>query len=223
MNRFLAQAGAALILLFALNINAQTLVGLPQYGVILSGTAAVPVLENHAAKAIIAQMIRVYYANERVPINFGNLKDRETWRGLVANIPAGATAKPFQVFEDHPPAVRLNGVTPENPSAAQLDSVLFADGEFVGPDVVNYFPKVSARIAAVRALATLALQAQANPQAQAAFWAELERMATTHGDADIYKRAIAMDIRSSHLRGQDDEAFARAKRSLALPIPWRKQ
>lgn len=217
------QLGAALIMLFALNVNAQTMVGLPEHGVTLSGSPAIPVLENHSAKAIIAQMLRVYYANESVPINFGNLRDRELWRGMPASVPSGTTDKPFQVFVDHPPAIRLHGTTPENPTAVVLDSVLFADGEMVGPDVVKYFDIVSTRIARIRALATLALQAQSNPQAQASFWAELDRIATARTDADQYKVPLAMDIRAAHLRGQDTEAFERAKRSLSLPTPWRKQ
>ena len=121
---------------------AQTLVGLPQYGVELSGTVDNPVIINHSGKDIYETTVVLYAANgDRNGVStenfyFNSLAD-VVHPGQTAEI-HGGQPKPTDVVTiiyDTP-----KGMTPA-PMTVKivLDSVVFGDGVFVGPDTVKSF------------------------------------------------------------------------------------
>jgi hypothetical protein len=220
----------AKMLLFALSALAgfgqdANLVGLPEYGVTLSGTPDNPVMENHSSQTIIGHVFRVYFTNGNLPINFANLKVRDIWEGRKGLEPNQTETPLMKFFAVPKPSVRLQvqGQVMEAPVKVVLDSVVFANGQVVGPDVVQNFPMLTEQVAALRELATFALEAQQNSSLQPTLWSELDRLTARQGlsQDDRAKLALAFDLRAARVHNHDEEVFAMADRLLAIPTPWR--
>jgi hypothetical protein len=207
----------------------QNLVGLPEYGVALGGAVTDPVIVNYSARTIIGHVLRLSYG-DGTGVNFANFKARGIWMHRSGNESAeglrpNQSETPLTRFTTHPTVrmqVRGNDFTGKLPSHVVLDSVVFADGQMVGPDVIQTFAKLSARIAALREFATQAAVARLNPAMRDAFWAEVVRLCgqgLTYNDH--WKSELALDFRWAHSRNADSEAFDMADRVLTLPTPWR--
>jgi hypothetical protein len=231
MKRFLALLAATCFALVAWG-QQTALVGLPEFGVTLTGTPAEPTVVNSSGQVIIGHMLRVFYLNSSVPMNMSNFKARGIWMHRPGNEAAeglqpNQSENPLTRFLGPHPSVHMRwqggGDSTGTPVKIVLDSVVFASGQMVGPDVVNEFPKLSERVAALREFATQAVEAGRNPSLQPALWAEMERLSAQQGwsGADHWKAPLAMDFRWAHKRNADQEAFDMAARVLTLPTIWR--
>lgn len=156
----------------------QTLVGLPEYGVTLTGTVQEPVIQNNSGKTIIGHVIRKDYAGggALTSVNFsdrgageippGQFSTKRAMSGVVTAVNGGVQrTQPFV--------------------AATLDAVVFADGEVVGPDTAHNFEQLSRRLAAEQEVAALVSAARNDPTKQTAAWAELDRLRTGAARSDF--------------------------------------
>ena len=152
------------LILLCLSLNLPTfsqifpaLVGLPQYGVRLSGSPKNPVFENHSGKTVIGYVVKTADQNGQGTINQQLL----TLSVQPEGTPDGG-------------AVYVNGAVPVNSTApmesvaqlrvggrgpivrATLQSVVFSDGQFVGLDEHGTFEQFGRRIKAITEVGTLA-------------------------------------------------------------------
>jgi hypothetical protein len=166
----------AVVLAATLTIRAQgeqpALVGLPEYGVTLSGNPEDLVIVNHSARAIIAYLL--------------NTVDQRGLRSSYhiilmlsmqpAEIPDGGSLYAIEatpVNSTVPKASQAPLLTPgEAPIVkAVLQNVIFADGQFVGENEYGTFEEFSKRIKAIVEVGTLA-------RTQA--WDQVESLARNH-------------------------------------------
>ena len=136
---------------------AQTLIGLPQYGVELTGSIENPVIVNNSGKAICEVTVMLYDAagkpngTNTESYCFDSL-DGVVHPGDSAEV-HGAVAKsgdPIEVHIDNP----KNKPVPITVKAV-LDSIIFADGSFVGPDNAKWFTDAAISYAISSATASL--------------------------------------------------------------------
>jgi len=225
--KILREAGAALIMLFALNVNAQTLVGIPEHGVILTGkpSAPKPMITDSRHKAILAYVVNMIAAdgqgNIAVPIDTHNVRHpNNQWDiGIKESTMVGVNVG----------LVPTHGGMPQKPVRAELLLVVFDNGETVGPDDDSMrFAVLSASIDAER---TLAQRVLANPPG---IWDELAAMITreavTQRSASFIESAakgareeVARDLQKTRDTEGLAEATEAAKRTAALPHLWRVQ
>jgi hypothetical protein len=146
----------AVLVLGAMLALGQTLVGLPEYGVTLSGTPADPTIENHSSQTIIGLVLRLFYGDGPIPVNAASFKARDIWLGRTKGLEPHQT-EPFG-FLQHPVKMQINGrFLTGTPTQIVLDSVVLANGQMVGPDVANTFPNLLIRVAALKDLASRAV------------------------------------------------------------------
>jgi len=86
-------------LCLALPLFGQTLVGLPEYGVTLSGAVQDPVIENHSGRVIIGYNIDQAYANGRVMSGVGQILAPSV---LPAGLPDGKSLYAMGTFPVDP-------------------------------------------------------------------------------------------------------------------------
>jgi hypothetical protein len=134
--------------------------GLPEYGVLLSGSPKNPIVENHSGKTVIGYVVKTADAHGRGPV-VNQLMAHSCMQ--PAGIPDGGslyakgavpvnstvgmlsfTAKALSIGQGQP-IVR-----------AILQSVVFADGQFVGIDEHGAFDQFVERIKAIVEVAILA-------------------------------------------------------------------
>jgi hypothetical protein len=106
------------LLACALAAVAQTLVGLPEYGVTLSG-AANPTIENHSGKTIIASLVIETHANGRVMVGRNY---HPIW------------IQPGQALKLAKDSAYIPGYSDSPITTVKLMMLIFADGEVVGQD-----------------------------------------------------------------------------------------
>lgn len=211
----------------------QTLVGLPEYGVTLTGTVQEPVIQNNSAKTIIGHVIRKDYAGGGAFTSV-NFSDRGT-----GGIPPGQFSTKRAVSRV---VTAVNGVVQgvqrtQPFVAATLDAVVFADGEFVGPDTAHNFEQLSRRLAAEQEVAALVSAARNDPTKQTAAWAELDRIRTGSARSDFDQFQLVVDLLNSRSRrgaadapddrevsaSGDAAAYDMADKVLAIPKLWRSK
>ena len=119
-----------------------TLIGLPDLRVKLGGTLAVPTLINHSGRNIIGYVLRVESDTgiTALPVfKLGSLaRNPLESAGVVQggkDVPnpgaqAGMQRRVQEVHKDGTPVVTQR---------VSVDSVVFSDGEFAGPDTVHIF------------------------------------------------------------------------------------
>lgn len=130
----------------------QSLVGLPEYGVTLTGSVEHPEAVDQSGRTILAYVLWLRAARGRgwlMPV----LKTRELRLALLkpTSVSGPAAVPPQSSISNGGPIVQ-----------ATLEAVVFSDGQFVGPDVLDClqplvlgrsFDMMSARIDAERSLA----------------------------------------------------------------------
>lgn len=135
----------AFLLGAALTVRAQgeqpPLVGLPEYGVELEGTAEVPIIVNHSGKTIIGSVVQFKDKDGRGPHgNVIHIDNEDDW--IADGKSATTTVAAMQVSKDppripllpdgaRPPRLTMGSPTPI--VQAVLEAVVFRDGHFVGP------------------------------------------------------------------------------------------
>jgi hypothetical protein len=196
----------------------ETLVGLPQYGVTLTGTPSKPEIVNNSGKTILAWVLWQQDATGSGPsgitMETQNLRNGITRTGSTA---AGPT-----------PAVKRPDGTDQGPFVkATLQAVVFGDGEYVGEDSLNSFQIVSAGIDRERTFAQSVLSKKIS-------WAEIEALAedrnptkAARGPAEaagLRARAnLAGDLVHARQQAGDEIALRAAEWSSKLPVIWRSQ
>jgi tetratricopeptide (TPR) repeat protein len=134
-----------------------SLVGLPQYGVTLSGSPENPVIENHSGRVIIGYDMKLADANDR-----GMAVNQIMAPSVMpAGIPDGGSAyamgaAPVNLTVPMPaaPQVRINEQGPI--AGAVLRSLIFSDGQFVGADEQAAFDQFAKKLKAVTEVGILA-------------------------------------------------------------------
>lgn len=196
----------------------KTFVGLPQYGVTLTGDPGKPTIVNTSGKVILAwvlwQQDATGFGPSGITIETQNLRNGITRTGPTAVAPTGGVLRPDGT---------LQGAFVK----ATLQAVVFGDGEYVGEDSLNSFQIVSAGIAAERTFAQLVLSKKIS-------WAEIEALAedrsptkTARGPAEaagLRARAnLAGDLVHARQQAGDEIALGAAEWSSKLPVIWRAQ
>jgi hypothetical protein len=159
--------------------------GLPQYGVLLEGTADAPVLKNNSAKRILAYSL-VYDSGGTSTVDMlgqlhiqpissvGIAPGASYLAGLHSgSIPGIGGGDRFPV----PPQTRdARGLpTPTQHTSATLDAVLFDDGHVVGPDKSGLFDRLTKQIKAEQDVAGILLN---STDLQAA-WQQIQTIASS--------------------------------------------
>ena len=192
----------------------QTLVGLPEYGVMLTGSVQNPTIVNNSGKTIIGHVLCLGYASEG------------------AGIPPGGTESPMSPLP-HSPALNSPttpimtnspNLTPPTFTKVVLDTIVFADGQFVGPDSDNGFEEMSSWLIAEQELAALVSAARKDPAKRSAAWAEVNRIIqnrATPRDSDIMKLELAGDLLGIEKYDGEAAAYDVADREMAIPKLWR--
>jgi hypothetical protein len=203
---------------FGQNANA---VGLPEYGVVLTGDieSPTPTIVDGSHKYLLAYVLRVTHANG------GSIAaPRLLTRNFRLNLPINGTPVLSNSI-----AATVNGVVVSGPGAgpvvkAILESVIFDDGHFVGTDS-RYFDNMSIQIDAERLLAQRV--ATQPPD----IWTELSGLLepslanqgkTTEEHLVFFaQRSLAQDLVQAKNKQGEAAAFEIAARSALLPNVWK--
>jgi hypothetical protein len=213
-----------LLLLIAVAPAARAqLVGLPQYGVLLSGTPDNPVVLNQSPHRILAFTLR--QRGDRSLMTFSNQAGlSQLTRGNGGpdgpGIPPGGTSlSPPQVMPAQvmaAPGQRAHIGYAE----ATLDSVLFDDGMFVGPDLGHMYESITARITAEVSVVSILLSAKTDGEFATA-WEQIKQIAETPRvpptSAPGPNSQFAMQLLAVRDRLGEKAAVAKAAASLASP------
>lgn len=159
------------------------LTGLPEYGVLLSGTPDNPVVLNQSPHRILAFALRTRReGQDRFSGTHSNQVGlSQLTRGNAdpdgPGIPPGGTSLSLQPF---PVGIGIvNGQRADIGNAeATLDSVLFDDGLFVGPDLGHVYESITARIAAEVSVDSILLSAKTDSEFTRA-WEQIKQIAET--------------------------------------------
>jgi len=212
------------------------LIGLDGNGVLLTGDLKAPVIQNHTKRKILGYTLSMVYANGQL-INRTSLLLLTLRNGQSKAIPPGGERR---ADPNDGSSGGLEVMGPSGPSTLtriSLDSVIFDDGEFVGPDIAGAFENVSARIAAETDLhqRVIKVYGRNNPTEKDQLWADLERLAK-RSTADpvpvnIAAKTVYRHIRRARaeelvrIRQGSGEAAARAlaNQSAIYPTLWRQK
>lgn len=171
-------------LLYSVSSSAMAqLTGLPQYGVILTGTADDPVVLNQSPHRFLVYALRLQkgdrdrYAATRVRDFLGEL----TTLQLAPNGPGiapGATSLSVPQMQATQTKNAAGQRTDIGYTQATLDAVLFDNGQFVGSDVSRTFERTTERINGELSVYSLLLSAKTAAEVAAA-WAKIKEIAET--------------------------------------------
>jgi hypothetical protein len=194
--------------------------GLPKYGVTLSGSPLNPVIENHSGRTVIAYMLIAAGQNGCGPVYQILL----TTTMQPAGIPDGGSLYAIGAMPINRPGPMQSPASARIVSpghgpivSATLQSVVFADGQFLGADEHGVFELFGRRIKVIVDVGLLA---------KAGAWDQLEPLALSPGSplgppADFERRSIAtLLVHERRFKG-DDAADELAKIFSSLPAPWR--
>jgi hypothetical protein len=198
------------------------MVGLPQYGVILTGTpeSPTPTIVDNAHKYLLAYVLRPTHANG------GSIATpRLLTRNFRLNLPINGTPGVSSSV-----SLMANGVLLSGPGAgpvvkAVLESVIFDDGQFVGDS--RYFDNMSIQFDAERLLAQHVVTHPPD------IWTELSgllrpsNVLATQGRTlqeslvFVAQVSLAQDLLATKQKKGEDAAYEVAGRSALLPNVWR--
>jgi hypothetical protein len=217
----------------------QTLVGLPEYGVELTGTVQNPTIVNNSGKTIIGHVLCLEYAALGGCQYRRNLKTRElrlNMKNLSAGIPPSGLDSPLSPPSSSgrefpsPPRVMTQGVILDERTLVRvvLDGVVFADGHFVGPDQGHNFDDIANQIVAEQELAGLVSAARNDPTQREAAWVEVNRIfqnrqTPAYSRTDRLKLVLAADLLNTQKHDGEAAAYDVADREMAIPKLWRAQ
>jgi len=211
------------------------LVGLPEYGVTLTGTPAQPTIANNSGKNLIGYVLRLEYAsggsNYVRNLNTHSLRLNVPALGLPdIGIPPGGT-KTLEYLV----SVAPGGVTSAPPVIVRvaLDALIFPDGQFVGPDMGNNFEVLANQLIVEQELAQRVSAARNDSAKRATILAEVTGLAQPHRGPRPYdpehrysqmaQETLARDLVFVKNRAGEDAVFDVADRELAIPKLWRAQ
>ena len=194
----------------------QTLVGMPEYGVLLTGSPEVPVIVNHSGRAIIGFNLTTYEADG----------GKGPGAGLVLVYLRSAAIVDGAQYQPPLSGSRL-------PIAkAVLDGVLFDNGEYVGVDDW-FFAVAQLRLNTYREIGKQLTAVKYGSDAEiAAVWSKFEELVPWRRNPSARIHALASDPdRNSavlNLLQERDLHGERLASDLAeyyssLPVPWRKK
>jgi hypothetical protein len=153
------------LLVVAVTAIAQ-MIGLPQNQILLAGTPTEPIIINNSSHWILAYTIADQNGagpmRPRTYDMIGQLRNNPR-----AGIAPGISFSEAQSFTR--PEIRdAKGTPPPAPTQVTLDSVLFDNGVLVGPDKMNTFDAITARLQAQR---------DVNMAVEAGEWSRLQQIA----------------------------------------------
>jgi hypothetical protein len=198
-------------------------VGLPQYGVTLTGDPGKPTIVNTSGKVILAWVLweqdATGFGPSGITIETQNLRN--------GSMRTGPTAADLTVIRPTGGVLRPDGTLQGAFVKATLQAVVFGDGEYVGEDSLNSFQIISAGIEAERTFAQSVLSKKIS-------WADIEALAedrnptkTARGPAEaagLHARAsLAGDLVYARQQAGDEIALRAAEWSSKLPVIWRSQ
>jgi hypothetical protein len=218
----------AKLLLFTLTALAglgqnANMVGLPEYGVILTGDieSPTPAIVDGSHKYLLAYVLRLTHANG------GSLATpRLLTRNFRLNRPIISTPVPSNSI-----VAMVNGVVVSGPGAgpvvkAILESVVFDDGQFVGTDS-RYFDNMSIQIDAERLLAQRVATQPPDIWTELSGLLEPSNFEAIRGKTTeehlvfLAQRSLAQDLVQAKNKQGEAAAFEIANRSASLPVLWR--
>lgn len=224
------------------------LVGLPQYGVTLSGSPEVPVIVNHTGRTIIGFNMSTYMVDGGKGPAAGLLLVYSRAAAIVDGAqyqPPGATDKKDARTMQIPAAAQRPSVVAVSPLPivkAVLDGVLFDDGEYVGPGD-DFFQDATRKIGAYREVGKrlTAVKYGSDPEI-AAVWSKFEEMPgrnyrkqlgnfardpvqrdSPKSGPEANRNRVALDLLEERDFRGERLAFDLAEYFAALPDPWRKK
>ena len=218
----------------------QTLVGLPELGITLKGTPQEPTVVNNSGRIIIGYVLHLGYASgggqdrrnlKTRGLRLNNVPALGLSRPLDAGIPPGGTESPLS----HSPgsAALVDTYPPPPPFVkAVLDAVVFADGEFVGPDTGHNFEVLANQLIAEQELALRVSAARSDPTKRESAWAEVALIAHPQRPlphvpgqelAEMGQRVLASDLMFAKNRAGEAAGYDVADREMAIPKLWRAQ
>jgi hypothetical protein len=121
----------------------EALNGLPEIGVTLAGTPDKPIIVNHTQRRVIVYVLQFEsrdpqtgaYGPHSVVVTNAVLHIRNGSKDEQTSIPAGAS-RPY-------PKHSMGNPSDAPIARATLDSVVFEDGEFAGPDAMQMYDFIS--------------------------------------------------------------------------------
>jgi hypothetical protein len=151
-------------------LNAQTLTGLPDKGITLSGSPDNPVLVNHSGKTIIGTVL----------VRTGSDGKDRIERGFMAVtpqnvIPDGGQREILRALR----GILVNQNEGVKTLSAKLALVVFSDGQVVGPDASNSQAALQERLQATAAAGDIAHSGQ---------WTEIQLLANSADPPDNAQR-----------------------------------
>ena len=242
MKHVLREIGAALIMLAALALNAQTLVGRPQYGVTLGGTAREPAIQNMSGKTVIGHVLIPCTAPDPSPLYkpcqaFAALKSTDIGLDMIKGLAQGQSETPLAGFAKAGAVLITQQQQLREWTTATLDLVAFEDGGVAGPDATFSFDVWQQKLSDQQQLAAYVFAARHDPAKHAIVWDELTRIRTSvmggHAplsDHNKFTLAAGMLFRHVHPSEQakylhvtvgDEEVFNVADRIMAMKPLWR--
>ena len=152
------------------DFGAQT--GLPQYGVLLSGTVSSPIIVNNSSHRILAYTLLFDQKKRCVkPVRICDARPATQTAYILGGIAPLASHR-------HDSSAEVRDAKGQSPTigakAVVLDSVLFDDGTLVGPDKAGSFDQLTARIQAEKDVHAVVVTANGADSV----WTALERMAS---------------------------------------------
>jgi len=222
---------AVAFLLGVASIQAQgqlpAMVGMPEYGVTLSGSPEDPVIENHSGRVIIGYNIETADANGNQMAGIGQILAPSV---LPAGLPDGKSLYAMGNFPvdsnlQRGNRVQVRGAPGRGPAVrAILTSVIFADGHFVGADERGAFERFGKELKSVQEAGVLAKtgawdQLDALNQA----FRQMQRQPPPGEDHTVYtfrQLAASRLVETRRLKG-DAAASQLADIYAALPVLWK--
>jgi hypothetical protein len=192
-----------------------------------------PDIVNNSDKTIIGHILRFEYENGRGTGQYINLKTcgiRLNVKNLAVGLLPGCTESP------RPGDVQTRdaNLIPLTIIRIVLDAIVFADGQFVGPDRGHNFERMANQVIAEQALAERVDAARNDPAQREATWAEVARLIqppstlplSQDRQAEFVKQAqesVARDLLFAKNGSGEDAAYDVADRELAIPELWTSQ
>jgi hypothetical protein len=205
-----------------------SLVGLPEYGMILMGSVEEPTIVNGSGRTIIGHVL--HFEKEGGNSYWRDLKTRGLrldMKNLSAGIPPGGRESPLSAVPGGPRPIRVRRGVPKTLSKVSLDVVVFANGEVVGPDSGNHFADMANQVIAEQELAERVSAARRDPTKREAIWAEINRLIQRSNgpqpEAERLQTSLARDLDFAKNHSGEAAAFDIADREMAIPKLWRKQ
>jgi hypothetical protein len=231
----------------AVAMSGQTITGLPDVGLSLSGDPGQPLLRNNAERRVIVYTIRFSILRNGNPFMISRclsalLNMRNQLSDEITVPPNGERS------------IAMAGRPGDVIQSVSLDAAIFEDGEIVGPDSTNTSDRIAARIQAERDLGDMVLAKGVGNQERTSLWTAVHEVAKAGprntelpharnheeipagralhlpSDAREYARiyreqqmSYATELSSVQQKAGDVFAIDLASRSVGYPSLWRRK